>query len=86
MDWKLYAWLKRGKRRQQVLTIFSTNIPLSTNDTRKKLHIAMSQASFTLKELQQKELIKCLNQEDKIGRLYQITPQGTKLLQSIQII
>ena len=84
MDWKTYAWLKRGKRRKQTLSLFSSNFPLSTTDIKKKLKVAMSQASFSLKELQQKHLVKCLNPEDKIGRLYKTTSQGTKLLKEGQ--
>ncbi|MFT4243837.1 MAG: hypothetical protein ACMXYB_00080 [Candidatus Woesearchaeota archaeon] len=84
MDWELYAWLKRGKRRKEVLEIInSKNKPLSVNDIKNELKIAISQSSFTVKELIDKKLISCLNSEDNIGRLYVITEKGKKLINKI---
>ena len=81
MDWKLFAWLKRGKRRQSVLEVLSeSNKPLSTNEIKVKLKVAISQASFTLKELMDKKLIDSVNPEDNIGKLYIITDNGKKVL------
>lgn len=81
MDWELYAWLKRGKRRKEVLElIFSKNKPLSVNDIKNELKIAISQSSFSVKELVDKELIECLNSEDNIGKLYSITSKGKEIL------
>jgi len=84
MDWKLFAWLKRGKRRQSVLEVLSeSNKPLSTNEIKIKLKVAISQASFTLKELMDKKLIDSVNPEDNIGKLYIITDTGKKVLRSL---
>ena len=81
MDWKLFAWLKRGKRRQSVLEVLSeSNKPLSTNEIKVKLKVAISQASFTLKELVDKKLISSVNPDDNIGKLYIITDMGKKVL------
>lgn len=77
MDWALYAWLKRGKRRRSILTeLKKSKEPLTANDLAEKSGIAISQASFTLKELTEKGLIDCLNPKDKIGKLYRISPKG----------
>ena len=84
MDWELYAWLKRGSRRKEVLLILSrSNNPLTTKEIKLKLSIAMSQASFTIKELYDKKLIECLNPKDKIGKIYKITKSGKELLNEI---
>ncbi len=81
MDWGLYAWLNRGSRRKSVLELLAkSEKPLSTNEIKKSLKIAISQASFTLKELLNKKLIACLNPKDKIGKLYCITKRGKELL------
>lgn len=83
MNWELYAWLKRGNRRKEVLKlIFDSSNPLTTNEVRLKLKLAMSQASYTLKELEQKELIECLNPKDKIGRLFKIVRNGKELMEN----
>lgn len=84
MDWALYAWLKRGKRRKSILTeLNKSREPLTANDLSKKLNIAISQTSFTLKELTEKELIKCLNPADKIGKLYLIRELDKELLEYV---
>ena len=81
MDWGLYAWVNRGSRRKSVLELLAkSEKPLSTNDVKKSLKIAISQASFTLKELLDKRLIECVNPKDNIGKLYVITKKGKVLL------
>lgn len=81
MDWKNYAWLNRGKRRKSVLELLNkSEKPLSTKDVKSKLKIAISQASYTLKELNEKSLIDCVNPNDKIGKLYVINKKGKGLL------
>ncbi len=84
MDWHTYAWLKRGKRRHEVLRLLSrSKNPLSANDVRSSLKVALSQASFTLSELCSKKLVQCLNPLDKIGKLYTITEKGVEILNEI---
>ena len=81
MDWGTVAWLKRGSRRESVLKFLAKQSnPVSTNDVKKELKIAMSQASATLKELREKKLMDCLNPEDAIGKLYLINQKGRKFL------
>ena len=81
MDWGSYAWINRGSRRKSVLELLAkSERPLSTNDVKKSLKIAISQASFTLKELSNKKLIECVNPKDKIGKLYVITKKGKVFL------
>jgi len=85
MDWGLYAWVNRGSRRKSVLELLAVSEkPLSTNDIKKSLKIAISQASFTLKELFDKKLVECINPEDKIGKLYKITRKGKEYLQNVK--
>jgi DNA-binding MarR family transcriptional regulator len=85
MDWKKYAWLKRGKSRQATAEVIRKSpVPLSINDIHQRAKIALSQASTTISDLEKKGLIECLNPEDKIGKLYRITPEGKELLQKLE--
>jgi predicted transcriptional regulator len=84
MDWELYAWLKRGNRRKEIIKIIAnSSTPLTVNEVKTKVKIAMAQASFTVKELLDKKLIECLNPNDKIGRLYKITKEGGGVLNGL---
>jgi len=81
VDWEIYAWIKRGKRRKEVLRLLSeSNLPLTAKDLKTQLKISLSQVSFILKELSRKEIILCLNPEDKIGRLYKIRDKYKKII------
>jgi DNA-binding MarR family transcriptional regulator len=81
MDWQKYAWVKRGSRRQKTLELFNkTSNPLSINDVHEKSKIAIAQASVTIAELETAGLIKCLNTQDKIGKLYIITEEGKEII------
>ena len=57
--------------------------PLTTKEIKLHLKMAISQASATIKQLMDKNLVECLNPKDKIGRLYKITVKGEKLLNEI---
>lgn len=84
MDWELYAWLKRGSRRQSVLIFLSnSDKPLTTNEISSGLKIPLSQASFSLNELCYKNLVICLNPSDYIGKLYSITELGREILSEL---
>lgn len=84
MKWTLYAWLKRGSRRKSILVeLNKSKEPLSANDISKKLNIAISQTSFSLKELTEKKLVECLNPTDKIGKVYRLTKEGRAILDGI---
>lgn len=84
MDWKLYAWLKRGSRRKEILQLLSeSKKPLTPKEIKNELKISLSQVSFLLKELHKKKLIMCLNPEDNIGRIYRVTKEGEDILHEI---
>jgi len=86
MDWQKYAWVRRGKRRLETLGIlYKENKPLTINDIHIKSRIAISQASATVAELLEAELIKCLNPEDKIGKLYIISEEGKKIIGQLEV-
>lgn len=85
MDWKKYAWVKRGKRRRVTLEVFNkTTKPLTVNDIHEKSKIAISQASSTVAELESVGLIECLNSDDKIGKLYTISEEGKQIVTHLE--
>jgi len=85
VDWKLYAWIKRGKRRKELLQFLSnSNQPVTPKEIKDELKISLSQVSLLLKELTQNKLILCLNPEDNIGKLYTISEDGKGLMDGIK--
>lgn len=85
MDWKKYAWVRRGRRRIETLSIlYKENRPLTINDIHLRSKIAISQASATVAELLEAGLIKCLNPNDKIGKLFTISEEGKRVINQLE--
>lgn len=77
LNWKLTGWVLRSKNRAKVLRLL--NIPLTPSQVAKKLKISLTHASKVVRELEKKKLIKCLNESNKMGRIYQRTSEGEKI-------
>lgn len=79
LNWDLVGFVKRSKNRQKVLDILET--PLTPSDIAKKLKISLTHASKIVRELNSKKLIKCLNEDLAMGRIYQRTNEAKKILE-----
>ena len=53
---------------------------LTPSEISKKTKIRSNHVSNSLKDLKDNKLILCLNEEDKRGRIYQITELGKKVI------
>ena len=69
LNWTLVAFVKRSKNRLEVLKILES--PMTPSEIAKKLKISLTHASKIIRELNSKKLVKCLNEQDKLGRLYE---------------
>ena len=84
MDIKKIAYLERGKVKYKILK--ELNTPKTPTILAKKLNTHRSGVSRILLELKNKELVKCLNPEDKRTRFYQITEIGKKLIEEYETL
>ncbi len=82
LNWDLVGYVKRSKNRQKVLELLE--IPLTPSDVAKKLKISLTHASKIIRELDSKKLIKCLNEELNMGRLYQRTEEADKIMKYVK--
>lgn len=77
----LGAWVARSTYRMKVLNVLKKHKAVPTSIAResgiKKYHI-----SNVLKPLKEKELIKCLNEDETKGRVYMITDIGEEVLET----
>jgi len=79
---KLYAWVVRGKQRTAILKVMSK--PQTVTETCKKSKqynekISLNNASDILRSFVKQGLAICLNKEEKVGRLYQLTDIGEEI-------
>lgn len=72
--------IKNSDYRKRILTGLSDVNYLTPSEISQKTKIRLNHVSNFLKDLKDNKLILCLNDEDKRGRLYQITDLGKKVI------
>ena len=77
---RLISFIARSKRRLEVLKLLKER-EMSQVELMKKTEMYKGHTSRTLKELSDKKLIICKNQEDRVFRFYKITALGKKILE-----
>ena len=58
--------------------------PLTPTQLSEKIKTHRSTTSRTLLELEEKGLVKCITPDETMGRFYEITNQGKKVLKEIR--
>jgi DNA-binding MarR family transcriptional regulator len=81
---KLYGFVARSPYRKMVLLELGLS-PSIPKDIAKRLNINVNHVSRALSQLKAKNLVKCINPEEKKGRVYQITEIGQRVLNRIKI-
>lgn len=72
--------LKNSEYRRKILESLSTANYLTPSEIAGKTKIRLNHISNFLKDLKENELVVCLNEEEKRGRLYKITELGKKVI------
>ena len=78
----LISFVSRGKIRKKVLS--NLDKPLTPTQLSEKIKTHRSTTSRTLLELEEKGLVKCITPDETMGRFYEITNQGKKVLKEIR--
>ena len=74
---KDYSWVIRGKQKKKIIK--AMNKPKIPTQIKEETHLSLNNVSDVLREFRKKKIVKCLNPEDKTGRLYKLTPKGMKI-------
>ncbi|MDR0911960.1 MAG: MarR family transcriptional regulator [Methanobrevibacter sp.] len=78
----LISYVKRSEHRTKVLKNLEKEIKFP-RDIFNQTRLQRSDVSRALKELKSKKLVHCLNENEKQGRLYEITGLGKKVLNNL---
>ena len=73
--------LKNSEYRRKILDSLSEANYLTPSEIAEKTEIRLNHISNFLKDLKDYNLVICLNDEEKRGRLYQITKLGKKVVE-----
>lgn len=86
MDSELIAgvsYLKSSKYRTSIVILLHDNI-MTPAEIQQKLDIRLNHVSLYLRELKEKGIIVCLNEDAKKGRLYQLSELGYEIYQHVK--
>ena len=72
--------IKNSEYRKKILISLNDVNYLTPSEIAEKTKIRLNHVSNFLKDLKDNKLIICLNEDDKRGRLYQITELGKKVV------
>ena len=76
----LGAYINQSKYRKKVMEYLKDNRVGTPTEISTGTDIRVNHISKVLKELKDKEVIKCLNEDMRKGRLYYLTPLGEEVL------
>lgn len=77
------SFVRLSKHRTKILEILESNI-MMPSEIKKDVNLSYTHLSRYLNSLKEKGLIICLNEQNKKGRYYKITPEGIKVLEVIK--
>lgn len=81
---EIIVWLIRGSQRK-TLFLNLPEIPFLPNKFRKHfnerfgMNLSLREMSRHLKNLEEKDLVKCVNKDDPYNRIYELTLNGKKI-------
>ena len=81
LELKIYVQL--SKYRERTLKTIGDEIKIPSkiaNDS----NIRMNHISNVLRQLKDRNIVECINEDARKGRLYRLTPTGKKILKSIE--
>lgn len=79
---KLTSYVEISKYREKTLKSIGNNVKIPINIA-KDSGIRTNHISKVLNELKSKEIVECINEEARKGRLYRLTDTGKEVLESI---
>ena len=83
---KLLAWILRGSQRREIIKVITGHkIPAQIYKEAVKLNskITRNSVSDVLREFKKRFIVKCINPDEKKGRIYELTNLGKHLLKQI---
>lgn len=77
-----FGYVKRSKNRQKIIKIIATTRK-TPSDITEIMDTRFSLVSSILSDLKNNDIVVCLNENDKTGRLYILTELGLKILNEL---
>ena len=82
MRWELYGFVMASQHRIKIVRALEVG-PSSPKQISQKTDLHLSHVSKTLKDLETNGVVSCLTPALRRGRMYNLTKEGTDILQQI---
>lgn len=82
----LISWILRGSQRRVIFTFLDKNkIPAQIYSEAIKINpkITRNSVSDVLREFRRKGIVKCVNPDEKKGRIYRLTKKGKEIKKNL---
>lgn len=79
---KAISLLKSSEYRSKIIKAIG-NDTLTPSEIAQKINIRLNHVSIFLKELKENSMVKCLNEESRKGRLYELTTLGKNAIDKL---
>jgi len=76
-----YSWVLSGSQRIKIIKVLTK--PKTPKIISKETNLKFSNVSDCLRALVERKLVKCLNPKNHLGRLYELTSLGKKVLKEL---
>ena len=77
------SYIKRSKNRIAVVKSLGTTIKIPS-EIAKEMNLRVNQISAILSDLKKEQICICINEDQKVGRLYQLTPKGIEVYEFLK--
>jgi DNA-binding MarR family transcriptional regulator len=82
MKWELYSFVSRSGQRVRIIKAMTK--PMRPTDIARETKLNKSHVSRTLREFVDKGIAKCLTPNERMGKYYELTEEGKKLLKKLE--
>jgi DNA-binding HxlR family transcriptional regulator len=83
INWNLYGYVVASRYRKTIVGVLFRR-PRTPSQLAKECSLPITRVSNTLTELANKEIVACLNPNQRKGRIYKLTEQGKKIAEAIK--
>ena len=80
---KTISYIKRSKNRLKVVYIIGDSFKMPS-EIAEEMNLRINQISAILSDLKKENIVVCINEQEKTGRLYQLTPEGKEAYNMIK--
>lgn len=79
------SYVKRSKNRIAVVKSLGTTLKIPS-DIANEMNLRVNQISAILSDLKKEQICVCINEDQKVGRLYQLTPKGIEVYEFLKMM